>query len=300
MTNTISTFRPFDFKNHFIDVFSDQYLLKESVDDFFIHSLQDQRIQLKLPFPPHRKTVNDFIFVTHGLAKRQLGIAPHTIRKNELMWVPRLLVSTTDFYAPDLEGFYCHFSDDFVGSGTLFLDWQAGNNFNHQIALPHPIASRVSRLLSTMESMYHHGWDKDKEIIAQYLRTVLLEVSAVVKGLPAPAKTSREKELTARYLKLVSTHLKNAYNMRDYADLLNISPNHLNKTIKSTMGKTAQAVYHAIVLQEAKVLLLQTTKDISEIAFELGFQDVSYFGKFFKKLTSSTPLGYRKMIEKNQ
>lgn len=80
--------------------------------------------------------------------------------------------------------------------------------------------------------------------------------------------------------------------------MLHITPNHLNKTINKQLGKSAQSVYNEILLQEAKVLLLQTSQDISEIAFSLGFNDLSYFGKFFKKHTHQTPLEYLKMIEK--
>lgn len=80
--------------------------------------------------------------------------------------------------------------------------------------------------------------------------------------------------------------------------MLHITLNHLNKTINKQLGKSAQSVYNEILLQEAKVLLLQTSQDISEIAFSLGFNDLSYFGKFFKKHAHQTPLEYRKMIEK--
>jgi len=49
-------------------------------------------------------------------------------------------------------------------------------------------------------------------------------------------------------------------------------------------------------LTEAKVLLKQTEKTISEIAHELKFEDQSYFSRFFKKHTCVTPQEYRNMV----
>lgn len=294
----ISTFQPFDFKNQFIDFAPHQEILKGSVNDFFIHALHDKNIKLRLPFPPHRKTVNDFLFVTNGYVKRQLGIVNYNVRQNELMIIPKFQISTTEFHSEDLNGFYCHFSDSFLTNNPFLLQWRPTDFENTKIVLPQETANRIHQLLETINNLYQQNWIQNKELIAQYLRTVLTEITFQNKY--APSSLDKKKDLVLKYIQLVNLNLKKGLKISNYAELLHISPNHLNKIIKNQLSKSAQEIYNEIILQEAKVLLLQTSKDISEIAFDLGFNDVSYFGKFFRKHTNQSPMEYRKMIEKYQ
>jgi AraC-like DNA-binding protein len=75
---------------------------------------------------------------------------------------------------------------------------------------------------------------------------------------------------------------------------LGISPNHLNKSVKAVTGRTAIIILNEMNLQEAKMQLKYTNLSIGEIAFRLGFKDLSYFSRFFKKATGLSPLEYRK------
>lgn len=294
----ISTFQPFDFKNQFIDFAPHQEILKGSVNDFFIHALHDKNIKLRLPFPPHRKTVNDFLFVTNGYVKRQLGIVNYNVRQNELMIIPKFQISTTEFHSEDLKGFYCHFSDSFLTNNPFLLQWKPTDFENTKIVLSQETANRIHQLLETINNLYQQNWIQNKELIAQYLRTVLTEITFQNKY--APSSLDKKKDLVLKYIQLVNLNLNKGLKISNYAELLHISPNHLNKIIKNQLSKSAQEIHNEIILQEAKVLLLQTSKDISEIAFDLGFNDVSYFGKFFRKHTNQSPMEYRKMIEKYQ
>ncbi|MCK9482425.1 MAG: AraC family transcriptional regulator [Bacteroidia bacterium] len=295
----ISIFQPFDFKNQFVDLTIYQEGWKESVNNFFIHALDDKTINLQLPLPPHKKTVNDFFIVTDGYAKRQVGINSYEIHKNELLVVPQLQVTTTDFYSEDINGFYCHFSNDFLADNSLLLNWQLTNGQLNKIIIEKDKTERICQLLKIINNLYRDNWKQNNNLIAQYLRTVITEIS-FKKIKINPEKISKKQNIALDYIRLINANLDKRYTIGELAEKLHITPNHLNKTIKNHLGKSAQSVYNEILLQEAKVLLLQTSKDISEIAFELGFSDLSYFGKFFKKLSKQTPLEYRKMIEKYQ
>lgn len=294
----ISIFQPFDFKNQFVDITINQEVLRESVNNFFIHALNDKTINLQLPLPPHKKTVNDFFIVTDGFAKRQVGINSYEIHKNELLIVPQLQVSTTDFYSKNINGFYCHFSDDFLADNSLLLNWQLNGQLN-KITIDKDRTERICQLLKIINNLYKNNWKQNKRLIVQYLRTVITEISFQKIEINSE-KNSKKRDITLDYIRLITANLDKGYSISKLAEILHITPNHLNKTIKNHLGKSAQSVYNEILIQEAKVLLLQTSKDISEIAFELGFNDLSYFGKFFKKLSKQTPLEYRKMIEKYQ
>ncbi len=293
----ISVFQPFDFKNQFVDFSPHQTLLRESVNDFFIHALNDKTIKLKLPVPPHKKTVNDLLIVTKGCATRQVGIKIFEIFKNELLSVAQLKVATVDFYSQDLDGFYCHFSNDFLADNTLLLNWQLTSNQSNKITVDKKRADRICQLLTLINDLFRSNWERHKKLIAQYLRTVITEIN-LQETETGSQKNSSKRDLTASYMELINANLDKGYTIRELAEMLHVTPNHLNKTIKNNLGKSAQCVYNETRLQEAKVLLLQTSKDIGQIASDLGFSDLSYFGKFFRKIAGQSPLAYRKMIEK--
>ena len=80
---------------------------------------------------------------------------------------------------------------------------------------------------------------------------------------------------------------------KDYADMLQVHVNHLNKVLKDMTGKTTTEIISSRITQEAKVLLKQTNWNISEIAYSLGFEEVAHFSNFFKKQTAASPLNFR-------
>jgi len=75
----------------------------------------------------------------------------------------------------------------------------------------------------------------------------------------------------------------------DYASELNISTKHLNKIVMNTVGKTTTDVIHQRILLEAKRLLTHGELTVQEIAFELGYEDASYFSRFFKNKIGVSP-----------
>jgi len=81
-----------------------------------------------------------------------------------------------------------------------------------------------------------------------------------------------------------------------YANRLNITPHHLNVVCKSVTGQTTSEVIQARVMLEAKRLLTFTGMTVSEIAYELSFNDSSYFARAFRKMTTVTPLEFRQVM----
>ena len=134
-------------------------------------------------------------------------------------------------------------------------------------------------------------------IIASYLNVLLQEAEALYNKQNKNTTLNRNSNaevLTEKFKELVAEHYLTKRQVKEYADLLFVSANHLNKTIKSVTGKTASELISEMLLMEAKILLKQTNMNISEIAFYLRFEDTSYFTRFFKKNTALTPLAYRK------
>lgn len=79
----------------------------------------------------------------------------------------------------------------------------------------------------------------------------------------------------------------------DFAGILGVHVNHLNRVLKETTGKTTGEIIGSRIFQEAKLLLTQTQWNISEIAFSLGFEEVAHFSNFFKKHRQQSTQNYR-------
>ena len=75
----------------------------------------------------------------------------------------------------------------------------------------------------------------------------------------------------------------------DYANRLSIHVNHLNKVVKDTTGKTTSTMIAERIVKECTQYLLHSNFSISEIAYSLGFENIAYFSKFYRKHTGKSP-----------
>lgn len=138
------------------------------------------------------------------------------------------------------------------------------------------------------------------------LRTLVLEVMHLAMKL-APAANLRTQALNASQRITVSflerleqqfpidsneqtVELRSAI---DFATLLNVHVNHLNRAVKETTGKTTTQIIAERFIQEAKVLLRNTPWSVSEISYALGFAQPAHFNNFFRKHTAVSPLNFR-------
>lgn len=135
-------------------------------------------------------------------------------------------------------------------------------------------------IITTIELMLHYCFrfygrqlitrtHSNKSLLSQIekvLRQYFQDTKVIEKGLP-----------TVTYL----------------AEKVNLSPSYLSDVLKKETGKNTQEHIHFFVIEEAKNLLLNSEKNINEIAYILGFEYPQYFSKLFKKKTGKTPLEYR-------
>ncbi|MBN0987657.1 helix-turn-helix domain-containing protein [Amphritea sp. RP18W] len=84
----------------------------------------------------------------------------------------------------------------------------------------------------------------------------------------------------------------------DYAAELRISATHLNRVCRAVAGKSALKVIHDRLISEAKVNLAYTFQSVSEVAYKLGFDDTSYFSRFFKSHTGVSPSVFKARVRK--
>lgn len=96
---------------------------------------------------------------------------------------------------------------------------------------------------------------------------------------------------------LIDKEFKSKKSPSDYADSLNISVKHLNKIVMQTIGKTTSDLIHQRIILEAKRMLTHGKFTVQEIAFKLGYDDVSYFSRFFKKKCGMSPTDFSKSYD---
>ncbi|MCA0446098.1 MAG: AraC family transcriptional regulator [Bacteroidetes bacterium] len=92
---------------------------------------------------------------------------------------------------------------------------------------------------------------------------------------------------------LLETHIVSHKQVSQYAEMLHISTYQLNAITKDILGKTCSELINDYCILESKRHLLATSSQINQIAATLGFEDVSYFIRFFKKHTGYSPEAFR-------
>jgi AraC-like DNA-binding protein len=111
---------------------------------------------------------------------------------------------------------------------------------------------------------------------------------------PSPAnKSPYEQERLEEFLQLVETHVSSKKQVSDYADMLNLSGYQLSAITKSILGKTPSELINDHIILESKRHLLATSDQVNQIAWHLGYEDPSYFIRFFKKHTGHSPDAFR-------
>lgn len=202
-------------------------------------------------------------------------------------------------------GYFCIFTDE-------FLLPVKGRTVVEEMPVFQPGAYPVVKVTDAEFAAIGAIFEKmTQEIASDYaykyglLRAYLLElIHYVQKFQPAPAQVpthTASTRVAAQFADLLERQFplespQQRLRLRtatDYAAQLAIHVNHLNRVLKETTGHTTTVLIGSRVAQEAKILLKQTSWNVSEIADSLGFADVAHFCNFFKRQTSLTPGEFR-------
>lgn len=128
------------------------------------------------------------------------------------------------------------------------------------------------------------------------LQIVLLLLQRWYAAIHPEEVAAAGNHLINRFLLLLEKHYAQYHEVAYYAAKLHVTASYMNQVCKKETGKTAGTYIRERLLLEAKRMLTLTDMDIKEIAFTLGFNDTSYFSRFFRKYTSLTPMDFRRQL----
>lgn len=132
------------------------------------------------------------------------------------------------------------------------------------------------------------------EMLQMMLKRILILSTRIYKSQNAFNELSSEQnDLVREFNFLVEKYFKTKHSVAEYAEMLFKSPKTLSNTFNKLGQKSPLQFIHDRIMLEARRLIFYTDRDISDIAFELGFNDVQSFSRFFKKKEGVSPSEYR-------
>lgn len=249
---------------------------------------------------PHRHDFFQIVFFTGGGGQHSIDFQQYEIEAGQLYCMMPGQVHTWSF-GPDTDGFLINFNESFITSmchNPHFLyDFPMFNSLGGQtVSIPAEEAGRA--IEHHLQKMWEEYRTYDGEFKNDLMRALLLEllirIARNIETAPADHVSKHNQTLLRNYQKLIEQHYRTLRLPKDYADLLYITPNHLNAVCNATAGKSAGELIRDRVLLEAKRMLVNAEYSISEVGYQLDFQDNAYFSRFFKKYTGATPEEFRK------
>ena len=262
----------------------------------------------RLPHPfnkpvPYRR--RDFFKVTLCKGASRIHYADHIyyFEKQALVFSNPFIPYKWEHLEEDISGYYAIFNAQFFnqyGNLSAYEVFQPSgthvfevNDFDYSA-----LAGIFDKIEMELSSDYIHKYDVVRNHLSELIHFALkTRPSTRIEQLPINAAQRIHwlfLELLERQFPIDQSHANLILrNPSDFAQQLNVHVNHLNRAVKQVTGQTTTQLIADRILIEAKMMLKQSMWNISEIAFALGFNEVSHFNYFFKKMVKSSPSVFR-------
>jgi AraC family transcriptional regulator, transcriptional activator of pobA len=174
----------------------------------------------------------------------------------------------------------------------LFLGKGAGSFST--ILLEEDMAVTLESILRILKDEYEQQ-QKNFLVLKALLKAFILKLMQY-KALTVTGQGLNEKRVY-HFLLLLEHHFREEKSVTFYADKLSITPKRLNQILKQKTGKTITQLLQERTVVAAKQQLVASALTIKEVGYSLGFEDRSYFSRFFKKMTGQTPEQFQKQAK---
>lgn len=261
----------------------------------------DDREMPSILLSPHRKDFYMLVLVEQGSSRHWVDTHPYTLKPDTFYFTSPHQVHVKEEREP-MKGMILYFTEAFldVAANQQIRQLPAIQNPDngHELLLAAEEVAYIRDIMLRMAEEYEQRPDWHNTMLQAYLHVLLIYLSRLYTQQFTTSEKQPGRQLLQKFLALVASHYTQHHEVATYAGLLNITAGHLGDVVREQSGKSAIEHIHARLLLEARRMLFHTDQSIKEIAFALGFEDASYFNRFFKRGCQQTPLAFRTAARK--
>ena len=269
-----------------------------------------ERHKTEFTYPVHQHKEFELNFIEGGAGVRRIvGDSVETIGDYDLVLVGSDDLEHAweqgDCHSKDIREITIQFPRDMFSPEQLEKNQFAAirrmlQEAEHGLAFPVSTIVKVYHLIDTLPSQ--------KDRFRQFLQfLLLLNELASSEGARVLASTSfahaAKSSESRRILKVkqyIDEHYTETIHLSDLADMVGMSPSAFSRFFKLRTGRTLSDYLIDIKLGNAARMLVDTTRNISEICYDCGFNNLSNFNRIFKAKRGVTPREFRAMYKKNK
>ncbi|XOB60934.1 helix-turn-helix domain-containing protein [Campylobacterota bacterium DY0563] len=277
--------------------FHKEITMKENTDEntFFIIEIENDPAKNGnlVTQPIHRHPFYEMLIILDGTCTMEVDFREHTLTKGSLCFFSPLQIhhpkSVSEYYKCILVRFYPNIFDN-----SEFLKKIEVFDYDF-VALKDEYFEKANKLLKDLIHENKSELDFKETVLGNLLKCFIINAHRAI------PQTDYKKSFEDTFSKLNFLIVENKFKIAkpsDYAKELKVSARSLNEIVKKHTGISAGEYIRSKTIFEAQRLLRYTTLTIKEIAYELGFSDVAYFSRFFKKSSDISAIQYRENFEK--
>jgi AraC family transcriptional activator of pobA len=269
---------------------------------FQVHSLNGYLANnTKHTLKPHIHSYYQIIWFKEGSGKHFVDFNAYEVQPNSVFFIAKNQVHYFDDYTK-YEGLLIHFNEDFLmdseDSTDILLKYNIFNNFDAEpfFVLPeHSITKFVHLTNEFVIEIAALNQFAHKQYLQHLLKLFLISIQRLQnKQLPGFLSIAiQSHDIALKFKQTLETNFKQLHTVQQYAGLLNLSAKTLTNYTNDVFLKSPLKIINDRIILEAKRQLWHSSSTVNEIGFQLGFDDPSYFVKFFKKQTGVLPKQFR-------
>lgn len=276
-----------------IDQFQKKSDQKKQYEIEVFHKNRDFKVSY-----PHRHDFYEILFLTEGSGTHTIDLDEHIIKPNTIFFLSPGQIHDL-VLSQDIKGFIFLFTAEFYlinkqDQNKLlelpFFYHISGNSL--PLYLKKEEAANFIDLFEQAIEENKNNQDDSSEIIRSLLDILLVKCKRCY-PIDVDEKSKKSNLLVKRFKQLIEEKYQENLSVKEYAELLSVTANHLSETVKNLTGRTPTDLINDKMILEIKRLLIHTELTVSEIAFQLHFVDQSYFSRYFKKQTGISPGDFR-------
>jgi AraC-like DNA-binding protein len=234
------------------------------------------------------------------------GRLMHDFRDHDVSGVTLFFLSPGQVHtihpAPQMRGTVASFTQEFFDHHTpppsmLFdLPFFFSSGIAPWLSVGREEAARVTALFADLQRENDAALAGAAEVLRATLRILFVHAGRLFAQRHPVRQTSRAALLARQFHLALENHFRQWQALTPYAKELGVTVNHLNDVVHQETGHAAGELIRQRRLLDAKRLLLHSDLSVAEIGYQTGFQDPSYFTRFFRRHAGQTPVEFRDAI----